>query len=131
MKVILFDGNCGLCNESVKFIIKYDVEKKFYYASLQSNFGQHFLKERSLNSKEFNTFILYEKGITYEIKSTAALYVLKELNFLGTIVFCSTIWIPKFIRDFIYDVIAKNRNKFFESNNCLLPEKELQQRFLT
>ncbi len=130
MKVILFDGDCGLCNKSVQFIIKNDSKNIFHYASLQSNFGQNFLKERKLNREKFNTFIYFEKGIAYYTKSTATIYVLKELNLWGKIIFYTTIWIPKFIRDFVYDIVAKNRKIFFKNNYCISPNKELQQRFL-
>ena len=69
--VILFDGVCNLCSGSVQFILKRDKEKKFLFASLQSNYGQKLLKQYDLPTDTFNSFILFEDGKILT-RSTAA-----------------------------------------------------------
>ncbi|MGI8636542.1 MAG: thiol-disulfide oxidoreductase DCC family protein, partial [Segetibacter sp.] len=70
--VILYDGVCNLCNTAVQFVIKRDKKNVFKFASLQSSFGQNFLKKHLMQSSTFNSFILGENGKIYS-KSTAAL----------------------------------------------------------
>lgn len=126
--VILFDGICNLCNSSVQFIIKRDPAKKFRFASLQSEFGKQFLATHGLPQNEYNSFILYDNGIVYT-RSTAALKVFGKLNG-GWPAFYSLIVIPRFIRDFLYDVIARNRYRWFgRRETCWVPTPELKALF--
>ena len=64
-KIILFDGVCNLCNTSVQFIIERDKNNTFLFASLQSDFGQNFLKENNLNQINFDSIILIDKDKIY------------------------------------------------------------------
>jgi predicted DCC family thiol-disulfide oxidoreductase YuxK len=126
--VILFDGVCNLCNKSVQFVIKRDPLGKFNYASLQSEFGQSLLKQFNLPVDNFASFILFQDDQVY-IKSTGALKMLSQLNgWKWTKVFYI---IPRFIRDGVYNIIAKYRYKWFgKRDECMIPTKELQARFL-
>jgi len=128
-KIILFDGVCNLCNNSVQFIIKRDKKKQFRFASLQGNFGQEFLKKYSLPADNFNSFILLEDKKIYT-RSTGALRMLKHLGG-GWSLFYAFMILPKFIRDGIYNWIAKNRYKWFgKKDACMIPTPELKERFL-
>ncbi len=80
-------------------------------ASLQSELGQQFLAKHHLDEKSFSSFILVDKGKVY-FKSTAALKVVKKLNGLVKLFYIFII-IPPFIRNFIYDTVARNRYKWF------------------
>jgi predicted DCC family thiol-disulfide oxidoreductase YuxK len=126
--VILFDGVCNLCTGSVQFILKRDKEKKFLFASLQSNFGQNLLKQFNLPSIKFNSFILYQDKILYT-RSTAALKMFQQLKGWKWV---KIFWVvPKFIRDAVYNLIANNRYKWFgQKKECWLPTPELRARFL-
>ncbi|MGI8950129.1 MAG: thiol-disulfide oxidoreductase DCC family protein [Chitinophagaceae bacterium] len=127
--VILFDGVCNLCNNSVQFIIKHDPEKKFRFASLQSEFGQKVLQQFNLNANDFNSFVLLEDGKIYT-KSTGALKVAKQLKGAWALLSGFTI-IPRFIRDGVYNLIAKNRYKWFgKKNECWIPTPELKNLFI-
>jgi len=127
-QIILFDGVCNLCSGSVQFILKRDKEKKFLFASLQSGYGQALLKRLDLPTDTFNSFILYEDGKTFT-RSTAALKMFSQLKNWGWV---KIFWIvPKFIRDAVYNLIAKNRYKWFgKKNECWLPTPDLKARFL-
>lgn len=126
--VILFDGVCNLCTGSVQFILKRDKEKKFLFASLQSSYGQDLLKQLDLPADTFNSFILYESGKVFT-RSTAALKMFSQLKGWGWV---KIFWIvPKFIRDAVYNLIAKNRYKWFgKKEECWLPTPDLKARFL-
>ena len=126
--IILFDGVCNLCNGFVQFVIKRDPKAIFKFAALQSTFGQNHLLHNNLSIASFNSFIYIRNGATLT-KSTAALYVLKDLSGWMSVFFIFII-IPAFIRNFVYDIIAKNRYKWFGKNEqCMLPTKALQERF--
>lgn len=126
--VILFDGVCNLCSGSVQFILKRDKEKKFLFASLQSGYGQNILNQSDLPTDTFNSFILFENGKIFT-RSTAALKMFSQLKNWGWV---KIFWIvPKFIRDAVYNLIAKNRYRWFgKKEECWIPTPELRARFL-
>jgi predicted DCC family thiol-disulfide oxidoreductase YuxK len=98
------------------------------FASLQSNYGQELLKQFDLPGDTFNSFILFQDGKIFT-RSTAALKMFSQLKSWGWV---KIFWIvPKFIRDAIYNLIAKNRYKWFgKKDECWVPTSELKQRFL-
>ena len=127
--VILFDGVCNLCNSAVQYVIKHDAEKQFLFASLQSNFGQQVLAKYHLSTANFSSFILLKNDKIY-LKSTAALLVAKQLQGAISWLYLFRV-IPTFIRNGVYNVIAKNRYKWFgKQDACWLPTQELKARFL-
>ncbi len=126
--VILFDGICNLCNASVQYVIKHDKKKLFRFASLQSSFGESVLKQYNLPVNTFNSFILLIDNKIYT-RSTAALLVAKKLSGLIKLLYAFII-IPRFIRDAVYDIIAKNRYKWFgKKEACWVPTPELKSLF--
>ena len=72
-KIILFDGVCNLCESSVQFIIKYDTKDVFRFVALQSELGKEILKHIGISPINIDSIILYEPGIAYYYKSSAAL----------------------------------------------------------
>lgn len=127
--VILFDGICNYCNGVVNFIIRQDKKKVFLFATLQSNFGQNILKENNLPLDVFETFLLIDNGKLYK-KSTAGLKLYNKLPWYWK--WTQIFWIvPKFFRDWVYNIIAKNRYKWFgKKEKCMVPTAELRARFL-
>ena len=118
--LILFDGICNLCNHSIRFIIKNDKKGIFKFASFQSEKAKEILAEHRIIEKDFSSFILIENGKLF-FKSTAALKVVKKLNGPIRLLYIF-ILIPAFIRNIVYDVIAKNRYKWFgKTENCEIP----------
>ena len=127
--IILFDGVCNLCNNSVQFVIKHDKKSKFRFAALQSDTGQALLKKYNLPKQGFDSFVLLQNEKVY-LKSTAALQVAKQLD--GPIkLLGGFIIVPAFIRNAVYNFIAKNRYKWFgKKHHCMIPTPTLQSRFL-
>ncbi|WP_243290481.1 DCC1-like thiol-disulfide oxidoreductase family protein [Bacillus sp. FJAT-47783] len=127
--IILFDGDCLLCNQSVQYILSHDVNKQFHFASLQSNIGKDLLKQFHFPENYINSIVLIENQNVYT-KSTAVLRIAKHLNGFVKLSVVFTI-IPKPIRDCIYSFIAKNRKKWFKQQEmCLLLTPQLRRRFL-
>ena len=128
-QVILFDGVCNLCNSSVLFVIKRDKKNKFLFTALREEFGQKIIKKFEIDTTKIDSILLYKNGEIF-YKSTAALMVAKNLGFpynLGIIFFI----IPPFIRNYVYDFIARNRYKWFgKKESCMIPTPELKSRFL-
>ena len=128
-KIILFDGICNLCNSSVTFIIDRDKKNLFKFASLQSEAGQFLLKKYGLNGKDFDS-IIFISGEKYFTRSSAVLRIAKNLSFPWNI-FPVFIVIPPPFRDFLYDIIARNRyNWFGKKDSCRIPTPELKNKFL-
>ena len=127
-KVILFDGVCNLCNNSVKFIIKNDKRNIFKFAPLQGKYGIKIQNRYNINTTEINSIILIDGEKTYT-KSSAALRIAKDLR-APFFLFFVFIIVPVFIRNFIYDLIAKNRYKWFgKMESCMIPSNELKSKF--
>lgn len=129
-KIILFDGVCNLCNSVVNFIIRHDKNDVFRYASLQSDIGIKLANERKIDTSKLDSIILIDPKIAYYHKSTAALHIAKQLSGIYPLLFVYII-LPKFIRDWIYDIIAKNRYKWFgKKDSCIIPTPELKSLFI-
>lgn len=127
-KVILFDGVCNLCNNSVKFIIKNDKCNIFKFAPLQGKYGIKIQNRYNINTTKINSIILID-GENIFTKSSAALRIAKDLR-APFFMFYVFIIIPVFIRNFIYDLIAKNRYKWFgKMESCMIPSNELKSKF--
>lgn len=127
--VILFDGVCNFCNNIVKFVIKRNNKSTIHFGALQSEAGRKLLEQYKFPLDDMQTIIFIENGIAYT-KSTAALRVCRHLR--GLWPFCyGFIIVPGFIRDGIYNWIAKNRYKWFGvRQECMIPTPEMKTRFL-
>jgi predicted DCC family thiol-disulfide oxidoreductase YuxK len=127
--IILFDGVCNFCNSAVNFVIKRNSRSNILFAPLQSEAGQKLLQQYNLPADDMQSFIFIEKGIMYK-QSTAALKVCRYLKSLWPLCYVFII-VPKFIRDGIYNWIAKNRYKWFGiRQQCMIPTPEVKARFL-
>ena len=127
--VVLFDGVCNFCNGSVNFILRQDRKGIFRFAALQSEAGQEILDQHGLANESFDSFILVEKGKIYQ-RSTAALKVFNKLSWYWKWTQLFYI-IPPFIRNMVYDFIARNRYKWFgQKTECMIPSPEMKAKFL-
>lgn len=128
-QIILFDGVCNFCNFWVNFILDRDKNDIFRFTSLQSEKGQGLLKKFSLNTDGFETFVLID-GDDHYLKSTAALKILKHLNSILKILY-PLIFLPKFLRDPFYTIVANYRYKIFGKRNvCRIPAENEKKKFL-
>ncbi len=126
--VILFDGVCNLCNGFVNFIIKRDSNNYFQFASLQSRAGEKLLSAYKV-AEQMKTIVYLEKGKVYK-RSGAALRICRRLSGGWPLLYVFII-IPPFIRDGIYDLVAKYRYQWFgKREQCMVPTPELRSKFL-
>ncbi len=129
-KIILFDGVCNLCNSAINFVIKHDRKDVFRYASLQSDVGRKLIEERNINTASLDSILLIEEKGTFAHKSTAALKIARQLSGMYPLLSVCLV-LPKFLRDWVYDFIAKNRYKWFgKKDSCMIPTPELKALFL-
>jgi len=129
-KIILFDGDCNLCNHSVQLVIRKDPSQKFLFAAIQSEVGKKILSQHGVDQPKLTTFY-YLDQTNLMSESEAALQVAKQLNFPY---YCFSIFLllPKPLRDSCYHFIAKYRYIFFgKAKSCWLPSEELSKRFLS
>jgi predicted DCC family thiol-disulfide oxidoreductase YuxK len=126
--VILFDGVCNFCDASVQFILKRDHHEVFYFASQQSEVGQTLLEKYNVPG-EIESIVLIENDKAY-FKSAAALRISRHLRGAWKLLSILMI-IPSPIRNFVYDLIARNRYKWFgKKDSCMLPPENVRKRFL-
>lgn len=127
--ILLFDGYCNLCSNSVQFILRHEKKADLYFGALQSDEGIALLKLHQINPIEIDSLILIQNNIVYT-KSSAALRLTPYLKGLYPILYVLLI-VPPFIRNAVYDYVARNRYKWFgKSDSCMMPEKSLVKRFL-
>ncbi len=128
-KVILFDGVCNFCNSSINFVIDKDKRDVFRFASLQSGFGQKCLQDFNLPLDKFSTLILVS-GNNHYTRSSAALRIAKDISFPYNLSYAFII-VPPFIRNIFYDLIARNRYKWFGKKEvCRIPSPEERAKFI-
>jgi predicted DCC family thiol-disulfide oxidoreductase YuxK len=128
-KIILFDGVCNLCDASVQYVIKHDKKDIFRFVAIQSDLGQKILNHIGINSKNIDSVVLYEPGVAYYYKSSAAIIIATNLSGVFTL---ATVFklIPTQIRNLVYDYVAKNRYKWYgKKEQCLLPTEALKEKF--
>ncbi len=127
--IILFDGVCNFCNALVNFIIRQDKKNVFLFCTLQSDPGKRLLEQYKINWKQNDSFVIIENRKAFQ-KSNAALRLYNKLPWYWK--WTQIFWIvPKFIRDGVYNFIAKNRYKWFgKKEECMIPTPELKNKFL-
>ncbi|GGG41164.1 thiol-disulfide oxidoreductase [Dokdonia pacifica] len=128
-KIILFDGVCNLCNSSITFVIKHDPKDLFRYAPLQSDLGKSLMSKHQIDAEKVDSIILVDQGKAYT-KSSAALRIARSLSG-GYPLLAAFLIIPPFLRNLVYDYIARNRYKWYgKKESCMIPTPELKAKFL-
>ena len=126
---MLFDGYCNLCSGAVQFILKHERSSTLRFSSLQSETGNRLIAEYGIDSVTIDSIIFIEKDRAY-IKSDAAIKIASHLKSPWSII-AHTGFMPKGIRDFFYDMVAKNRYRLFgKKDECWLPRREWNERFV-
>lgn len=126
--LVLFDGVCHLCDGAVQFIIRRDPRRRFRYASLQSDVGREILEKHQVPAS-LDTMVLIEGGRAY-VRSDAALRIARGLRFPWPVVGLFVL-IPRFLRDGVYDWVARHRYRWFgKSEQCRLPQPGERELFL-
>lgn len=127
--VILFDGQCNLCNGSVQFVLEHERRAQYRFASLQSAASQTLLNEHGLSRDGFDSFVLIQNGRAHT-KSGAALRVARQLRGLWPLLSVFLV-IPRGLRDAVYDFVGAHRYQWFgEANTCWAKTTQWRTRFI-
>jgi predicted DCC family thiol-disulfide oxidoreductase YuxK len=125
--IVFFDGVCNLCQGSVRYLIKHDKKGVLKFASLQGNYAKDFVNETEIQSMQ--SILFFDGKMLYK-KSTAVLKLSRLLGGWHQLLLLGYI-LPRFIRDWLYNIVAKNRYRWFgKKDQCMLPSKGFENRFL-
>lgn len=129
LPLILFDGVCHLCTNTVLFVIRRDPDRRFHFAPLQSPLGQRLLASAGLPRDQFQTFVLLD-GEGLHTRSTAALRVARSLPRPWRWLSWGLI-LPVALRDAVYNVVARSRYRILgRRETCLVPSADVRDRFV-
>ncbi|MEO5960727.1 MAG: DCC1-like thiol-disulfide oxidoreductase family protein [Opitutaceae bacterium] len=135
LPVLLFDGDCGLCNAVVRFLIRRDRRARLRFAPLQSGVAQAYLQTQGLPTRDFDSIVFVpdwgnpRRG-AYLLRTDGALAALRELGGIWRVV-ASLRVVPAPLRDPFYRLIARTRYALFgEYRPRPLPNPEWAARFL-
>ncbi|MFA0962879.1 thiol-disulfide oxidoreductase DCC family protein [Roseivirga sp. BDSF3-8] len=127
--IVLFDGVCNLCHGAVNFIIDRDPAGRYHFASLQSEPGRELLQKYDVDPDKIDSVVLVRADMVFT-KSRAALEISRYLRGPWPLLYVFKI-VPSFIADAIYDLVARNRYKWFgKQDQCRMPDAALRRRFI-
>ncbi len=127
---IFFDGLCNLCNGAVDFVISRDKKMAIKYCSLQSEVAKNFLVDMGENTQNMESICFWHKGRLLK-KSRAVLAIAKHLGWFWMTLSFLAYLVPIFLADRLYDLVAKNRYKWFGKREfCRLASEEEQKLFV-
>lgn len=126
-RVVFYDGDCLLCSKTIQFLLKKDKRRTLRYAPQQGETFKHFVIDKEIASE--SSVIFLKDGAVYT-KSSAALGIAKELPYPWKLLYAFII-VPGFIRNLLYDLIARNRKTWFgKTDSCYRGSKEYTGQFL-
>lgn len=126
-KLIVFDSECILCSRFIRKILTRDQKGIFYFSTFQ---GLPSNMDKQAIEYQFKDSISYYRDGQWQQKSNAVLCIFRDLH--SRLHWSQILWIvPKFLRDYFYDLVAKNRYKWFgKSNTCIVPTLAQQKQFI-
>jgi predicted DCC family thiol-disulfide oxidoreductase YuxK len=127
--IVFFDNECVLCGNFLKLLLKIDMKQTLHFASLQSEFSKQFLPAELVDNNDYKTVAFLHNGTVYTY-STAVMHIFGKIGFPWSVLKIGFLF-PKKIRDAIYMKVSNNRYSWFgKSSQCIIPDQELQSRFM-
>ena len=126
MKIIFYDGTCGLCHGFVQFILKHDTEKVYHLSPLEGTTAKAHLPTSKIDSIALIDTTINESAL---FRSDAILAIFQELP-LPWKLLCICKWLPKILRDYLYQLVARNRLFIAGKKECQIPSTSDKKRFL-
>lgn len=128
--IVFFDGYCNLCNRSVAFIIERDRGERFRFASLDSATARARLASHAERAALPDSVLLLDADGLHA-RSDAARRIARHLTMPWRWLAALSGLVPRVLRDAAYDVIARNRLRWFgRRDTCSIPTPSQQSRFL-
>lgn len=125
--ILFFDDDCILCNKSIRLIHSLDKHKKIYFSPLQSDLGIEIQQKKQL--KQLVSTVIYFRKSKIHDQSSAIFYCLSDIHWsLKPLLLF--LFIPPFIRNGVYNFIAKNRKKIFKNQLCEIPSESLRKQIV-
>lgn len=117
--IIIFDGECNLCNGVVGWLLKFAPADLFQFVAFQSSYGQDLLRTHGFPTEQLDTVILIdEDGV--KTHSDGFLRIVSKIPKWKRVA-ALLAFFPRMIRDYIYKTASKNRVKWFgQSKSCTI-----------
>lgn len=128
MKVVIFDSHCNLCSRSVYFVARREKKQLLRFTSNRSAFSSDLFKEQHVNSDQVNALLFWEDDKLFW-GSDAALHIARHLRFPWFLLYGFLV-VPFFIREPLYQLVAKHRHRWFGINNDFVSPEKIKDRFL-
>jgi predicted DCC family thiol-disulfide oxidoreductase YuxK len=133
--IIFYDGVCGLCNRLVQFVLKRDSRDRFRFAALQSPFADRILKRLGADPRDLDTvYVVMNHNQPNErlaARSDAVVLILREMGGFWKVLSFPIRLLPRWLRDWKYDLVARYRYRVFgKYDTCLLPQEKDKRKFL-
>lgn len=129
-QIILFDGVCNLCNRFVQWVINRDRHDTFRFAPIQGKIGERLMRDHKIDPEKMDSIILVQPFRGVATKSTAVLKIGRAFGGVYRLLILLQV-IPPFLRNIIYDWVARNRYKWYgKRDKCMVPTPELKSKFL-
>jgi predicted DCC family thiol-disulfide oxidoreductase YuxK len=127
--IIVFDGKCVLCSGFANFILRSDRHHRFRLLAAQMPTGAALYRHFGLNPTDYQTYLLLEDGRVW-LKSEASIRIFEQLGFPWSLAAVGRL-MPRFLRDRLYDILARNRFRWFGSREtCYIPDPSQADRFI-
>ena len=132
--LVLYDGECALCNRVVQFLLEHDHRAVFSFAALHSSTGKATVAKSGHDPNDLTTFYVVADFRTPQArvltKGDAALFVARQLGWPWKAAYAARV-LPKLVRNLLYDAVARNRYRVFgRYEQCLLPSEAARARFI-
>ena len=126
--IVFFDGECVICNGFFQFLLKRDKQNKLQFGTLQSEATKSFVFKNTNKEIPSDSLLVWHNNKLH-IKSSAALHAISTLGGPWKLVKAFFIF-PPFLRNIVYNFIAKNRYKWWQKTECMVPDHALKSRFI-
>jgi predicted DCC family thiol-disulfide oxidoreductase YuxK len=129
--IVLFDGDCGLCNQAIQILLQEDPSDQFRFVSQQAALGKSILAHIGYNPNTLDSLVVYHPNVAYYTQSQAVFYLCKHGSYKLKLLLVFQLF-PKVMLDAVYNWIAKNRHRWFGKNkHCLFPNERHSVKFLS
>jgi len=127
-RILFYDGNCGICTRSVRFLMNHDPHQRLRFAPLQGETAQSLLSEGL--RKDLSTAVYRESEEVTHLRSDAALRALIDTGCRWRFMAKASLWVPKGLRDVCYNWVAQNRKRLSPKGSCPMPTEKQRKQLL-
>ncbi|KIO77028.1 hypothetical protein TH53_11710 [Pedobacter lusitanus] len=129
--IILFDGICNFCNSYINYVISHDEHNRFVFASLQSDTAKELSAAHQIDLQSLNSIIVIHHKKIFT-RSDGIIHIAKHLKSKWSWLLLLAGYIPQSVRDYFYTLFANRRYSWFgQADSCMIPTKEVREKFLT